>query len=896
MKDQSKTKTVLIQELVSLRQRISELERSESRRRKLEEKLRESEERFRNLYEKAPLPYQSLDEDGRLLRVNQTWLDTLGYRREDILGRNFSELLHPDRVAHFAENFPKFKASGEIWGIEFEMVKKDGSTILVSFNGKISRDSQERFAQTHCIFYDITELKKTQKALQESEEYFRAITENATDIVLVVDKKGAITYASPSVEHILGYQQEEMVGKISLDLIVSEDLPRAVHDFGKAIRTEGVLIPNGFRVRHKDGSERVLEGVGRNLFDNPAVAGFIMNVRDVTDSRKAEEALRESEERFRTLIELTPDIVYRVDQKGMFTYVNPMLEKVTGYPSSELKELPFTTIIAPEFRASMIDHFRKGMMGSEAPPYECDVISRDGTRTPVEFLARTLYDKDGRPAGRFGIGRDITERRRLEQNLIASEKKYRNLVDNTLVGVYQTTLEGRILYANRAFADMFGYGSPEELMSANVVSLYKDKEDRNRFLEAIGKERKLLNYDLRLVTKDGKDRDIILSGMLDGGSILGTLVDITERKQAEESLRAAEELYRTLANRSQIAIYIVQDKKIVFANPHLSEYSGYGPDDLTGKDIAGFVYPDDRDMVRQQAARMLKGESSMPYEYRIIDKRGRIRWLVETVAPITFHGRRATLGSTMDITEHKHMEKQLQDTRDQLVRSEKLASTGLLASGAAHEILNPLNILSLKVQMMEIKPPSEDDLKNSLETCKNQIKRIARIVDGMRIFSRIPEKKLAERNISEIMDHVLALSAPRIKAEGITMEVHYDPGIPLLRMDEAAMERVLSNLLSNALDAMTGRERKWLRVLTGKKENNALIAISDTGHGIREEDLSRLFDPFFTTKGPDKGSGLGLSVSYGIVKEHGGRIWAENNEWGGATFFIELPLEENAAS
>lgn len=253
-----------------------------------------------------------------------------------------------------------------------------------------------------------------------------------------------------------------------------------------------------------------------------------------------------------------------------------------------------------------------------------------------------------------------------------------------------------------------------------------------------------------------------------------------------------------------------------------------------------------------------------------------------------------------DITERKRTElalkeayKDLQSSKDQVIQSEKLAAIGLLASGVAHEILNPLNILSMKLQMLEMTPQSENDLKQSMEICRNQIDRIVGIVSGLRKFSRMPEKKLSLKKIEVLIDDVLSLIAPRIKVEGIHVEVQYaPPELPPVCMDEASMEQVLFNILSNAMDAMRDREEKKLRISAAGKNGDVLITISDTGHGIKNENLLRLFDPFFTTKDPDKGTGLGLSISYGIIKDHKGRIWAENNEWGGATFFIQIPFGE----
>ncbi len=732
-------------------------------------------------------------------------------------------------------------------------------------------------------------------ALKQGEEKYRTLFEESFDGLFITSPGGRILDINKKGVLMFGYDTKEEILSLDLEKDVyahPQDRERII----SMVNAQG-MAEEEILVKKKSGDKILtLCSLTAVRDDGGRVVSYQGIIRDITERKRVEEALRESEERFRTLIELTPDLVYRVDRKGMFIYVNPMFEKVTGYKASELIGQPFTVIIAPECREAVVEHFKKGIRDKRVPVYESEIMRRDGTRVPVEFQAGTLHDKNGKPIGRFGIGRDITERKRLEQTLITSEKKYRNLVDHTLVGVYQTNLEGRILYANQAFAEMFGYDSPQELMSINVISLYKNKEDRTAFIETIRKDKKCLNYDLKLVTKDGKDKDIILSGVLDGDKISGTLVDISDRKQAEKALRAAEKLYRTLADSSQIATYIVQDKKLVFANPHVSRYSGYVQENLIGKDIADFVHPEDRERVRQNAAQMLKGESAVPYEYRIIDRQGQGHWLVETVAPITYHGRRATLGSAMDITEHKHIEKQLQDAKDQLAQSEKLAAIGVLASGAAHEILNPLNILSMRLQMMQMMKYSEDEVRKSFEICKNQIDRIVKIVGGIRTFSYLPEKTPAEKkNLAEMMDDVLRLSASRIKGERVATEVNYDLRIPLLHLDKEAIEQVLFNLVSNALDAMKDREKRILRVVSEKKGNKVLIIISDTGTGVPPEIRSKIFDPFFTTKGPGQGTGLGLSVSYGIIKGHGGRIWAENNKSGGASFFIELPAGESSA-
>jgi PAS domain S-box-containing protein len=384
------------------------------------------------------------------------------------------------------------------------------------------------------------------------------------------------------------------------------------------------------------------------------------------------------------------------------------------------------------------------------------------------------------------------------------------------------------------------------------------------------------------------------SGQLIGA--IETLEDITD-------LRRAEELFRTIANTSRAGVYIVQDGTFQFINYNAAGYAGYSVEEMKGMKSLSIVHPEDVEAAKVNASEMLKGKRTAPYEFRIIRKDGQVRWIMETVTSIDYRGTKAVLGNSMDITEQKQSEESLKkafqdlrEAKDMLVQSEKLAAMGRLSSGVAHEIRNPLNIMSLNLQMLEIKGAIDDDTKKAVSICHSQIGRIVKIVEGLRMFSRMSEKKLSPENIQEVIDHVLSLSGPRLRIEDVDVSVKCNPGLPRIFMDKAAMEQVFFNLISNALDAMKDREEKALTIAAERKEGNILVAVSDTGHGLREEDLPKLFDPFFTTKGPDKGTGLGLSISYGIIQDHKGKIRAENNEAGGATFYIELPIEKRAKS
>lgn len=241
---------------------------------------------------------------------------------------------------------------------------------------------------------------------------------------------------------------------------------------------------------------------------------------------------------------------------------------------------------------------------------------------------------------------------------------------------------------------------------------------------------------------------------------------------------------------------------------------------------------------------------------------------------------------------------ELQETRDMLIQSEKLAAIGRLTAGVAHEILNPVNIISMRLQFLGRKEDLSDRARNALSVCKDQLNRIVQICQNLGQFSRIHERHVTMNDLNEVIGHVLTLIAPQFKQEGIKADVEYHPDLPLIPLYRDRVEQVILNIFSNAAAVMADQETKTLQIITKPtaSEDHVQVIISDTGVGIGDSDVNKLFEPFFTTKEPGEGTGLGLFISYNIIKDHGGRIWAENNKGGGASFFIELPIAGAAKS
>jgi PAS domain S-box-containing protein len=250
-------------------------------RARVEVQLRESEERFRRLYEQTPLGYQSLDAEGRLIEVNQAWLDLLGYSREEVIGRWFGDFLAPHEVDSFKQRFPRFKAVGEV-RVDLAMVQRAGSTIIVHIDGGIGRDAQGQCKQTHCILHDITEGKRAEEELRESEARYRALADSITDIFFAMDKDLRYTYWNKASEQLTGIAAEDALGKSLYDLFPDEAGARPAGEYLKVLQTQQPWsFVNEYRIGGKD---LVFE-----ISAYPSKQGLSVFIKDITERKRAEE-------------------------------------------------------------------------------------------------------------------------------------------------------------------------------------------------------------------------------------------------------------------------------------------------------------------------------------------------------------------------------------------------------------------------------------------------------------------------------------------------------------------------------------------------------------------------------------------------------------------------------
>jgi PAS domain S-box-containing protein len=499
-----------------------------------------------------------------------------------------------------------------------------------------------------------------------------------------------------------------------------------------------------------------------------------------------------------------------------------------------------------------------------------------------------------------------------EEALRDSEEKLRLIFASIPDSISVINLSGKVIDVNHAGIRLFGGTSKDQFIGRDgfdfIASSDKDRavaDLPNIFHKETGGPR-----EYRIRKNDGSEFDgEVIATMMRGSDgkpegIITVIRDVTERKRVEKALRESEEMSRSMLDNAAMGVYLLQDKKFLYVNPTFEKIIGYTSEELVGRDAINYVHPNDRGTVRTKAVENLKGISSLPYEFRVLRKDGRQIWVIERVASIKYKGRRAVIASFMETTEHRkaqveleHAYEELKKAHEHMVQTEKLRAMGEMASGIAHDFNNMLAVILGRTQLL-MDDVKDKKVKKAMQIIENAALDAAKTVKRLQESARKrPERAFEQLVVNQVVEDVLTMIEPRLteleQTKRITIKVEKElEKVEMISGDAAELREALLNILFNATDAMPNGGK--LTVKIWQDNEWVQISIKDTGVGIPEKIKNRIFEPFFTTKA-SKGSGLGLSVTYGIIARHGGMIKFDSVVDQGTTFYIKLPLAVETA-
>ena len=603
--------------------------------------------------------------------------------------------------------------------------------------------------------------------------------------------------------------------------------------------------------------------------------------------------------RFASIFDAMVDAVYMVDEDFTLEYMNAVMMKAFGPGVGEkcYRVIQERDDACPWCRAPEV-------FQGERVRWEQDLPSRDRTYSLIEF---PLKDSDG-STSKVTIFRDITESKKVEEKVRASEEHYKRLFENIHCGVYISSKEGRFLDANQALLDMLGYESKEEFLSIDIErDLYVRPEDRQEFQKLMERDGRVTDYEVEFKRKDGSIISVLHTSQArydEQGEVLGyegLNFDQTKRIQMEKDLQEANDFLNNVIKTSPNAILAADMKGNIFMwNKSAEEIVGYKSEEVIGKMNVRKIYP--KGMAKEDMKMMRApeyGGKGRLRSYPMIHMRKDGKVIEGSLSAAIIYDARgkevASVGIFVDLTETLEMERRLSETQEQLLQSEKLAAMGRLISQIAHELNNPLYGIMNTLELLKTEVPPENKRRRVLDMALSETVRLSELLRKMLSFSKADEEEKQPVDINTILDEILILMAKQLQENSVRLSSSFEKHLGKVYASKNQLRQIFLNMITNASEAMP--EGGNLTVKTMAMGDKIHIELSDTGVGISEEHLDRIFDAFFTTKDSLKGVGLGLSVCYGFVKDHGGDLKVVSKVGEGTTFTIILPTyEEDQAS
>jgi PAS domain S-box-containing protein len=844
---------------------------------------------------------------GVILTWNQAAETLFGYTAEEVIGNHVSMLVPPERLPMLGELTGRVLQGQMVPQYEGFCLHKDQRRIQVAVTLCPIKNAVGEVAATSAIVRDITGRKEAERA----EGLLAAIVESSDDAIHSVTLDGTVVTWNRGAEALFGYSSQEIVGRNAAALVSPAQVPEVARCLN-AIGRGGAIAPFDTEVLAKDGHARnvslALSPI-RNAVGE--VVGASAIARDIGKRLRAKKKLHESEELFRQAFENAPFGMCVTRADGSFIRANGAFCKMVGYSASELLAKKWMDLAHPEDLPAALARTEQLWNGaSDFAEAERRYLHRDGNVVWGHNRVSLARDSAGLPLYSVTHVEDITERKRSAEALAESERRFRNIADSCPTMMWVTGAAGGIQFMNRMFLEFAGVTN--EQVEGSRWRSFLHPDDMERFVDAFQRavrERAIFREEARVRRADGEWRlfgSYAHPRLSPGGEFLGHVglsSDITDRRQADQALRASEEQFRQLAENIREVFWMMPPggDDILYVSPAYEQVwertreSLYHDPGLWVESI----HPGDRENARTLLDRQMQGEA-IQSEYRIQIPGGSEKWIRDRATPILDEAGKLIriVGIAEDVSEQKRYEQDLVHAWEDADAANRAKSRFL--ANMSHEIRTPMNGVIGMLQLLTATSLTGEQ-RRYVDVAQSSGKSLLALIDDILDLSKIEARKITLENVSfnlrRTVDDVLQLLRVQADAKGLALRSTVSPAVPqLVQGDAHRLRQVLTNLAGNAIKFSERGEVTLDAVLDSETGSAATIrfVITDTGIGIRPDQAAKLFSPF-TQADPSTtrkygGTGLGLAICKQLVEMMGGTIGVESVEGRGSTFWFTVAL------
>jgi PAS domain S-box-containing protein len=862
------------------------------------------------LLQHLPVSAWTLKPDGTPDFVNRVWLEYSGQTLDFLRSHPeaWMTAVHPGDRETAARAFWDGVRSGQGFAIETRSLRARDGTYRWHLQQAVAlRDADGKVLKFVGTTTDIDDQKRAQEELRASEANLRRVIDTIPTLSWCNLPDGPNEFLSKSWHEYTGLSAEDAHGWGWQAAFHPEDLPPLMQAWQQLL-ISGESGEIEARLRRHDGDYRwFLIRVAPFRDDTGAIVRWYGTSTDIHDRKRAEDALRASENNLRQVVDGIPGLVATLSPSGEIELLNRRLLEYYGRTIEEMRDWATNDSIHPDDRSPSAAIIANSMKAGAPLVLELRCRRADGVYRWFQVSALPVRDTGGGISRWYFLQTDIEDRKRAEEELRRSEARKTAILDSALDCIVTIDHQGRITEFNPAAERNFGYRR-DDVVGKRLADVIIPPSLRERHRQGFARylatgEAQVLGrrIEMTAVRADGSEFPVELSISripVDGPpSFTGYLRDITERKEADEQLRRSEAFLAEGQRLSSTGSFswCLDTDEVSFSEEACRIFEFERDKPVTLEQIGRRVHPDDIPFLSEKTTGARTTGDDQDYEIRLRMPNGRVKWLhtVSRAAPRS-DGHLEYVGVIQDVTERRLTEEALNSLHSELAHVARFTSLGALTASIAHEVNQPLSGIvtnaSTCLRMLAADPPNVDGARETARRTIRDGERANDVIKRLRALFTRKEITTESVDLNEATREVIALSQSDLQRNQVILRQELAESLPPVTGDRVQLQQVILNLLRNASDAMSGIEDRPRLLIVRTEltaENCVRLSVQDNGIGVDLPDLKRLFDAFYTTK--STGMGIGLSVCRSIIESHHGRLWAERNDGPGATFSFSLP-------